>query len=383
MLMRTLGVGIAGIFACVALVSSQQAAPQSAAPGPPATWYKGSIHTHTSKSIDGESAPEVVAQWYRERKYDFLVLSDHNVLTEVEPVNAWLAAHPPAASAPQTATPRPFLLIPGEELSDGYSTAAVKPAAGERDLDSRQVHLGALGIGRLVEPKGGQSVFDTLQRDVDAVRSAGGVPVINHPNFTWSLTAEDLTRVRNARLFEIFNGHLQANNAGGGGRPGVEEMWDRALSAGTVLYGVATDDSHWFQRTGEPPVMTAPGRGWVYVRARDLSAASILEAMERGDFYASTGVVLAGYEVTAHTMTITVQPKSRSKYRVLFIGKGGRILEDVPVDPVIAARVGPLNPTVRPVVYTFRGNEGYVRAKVLDSNGLVAWMQPVMLTPAR
>jgi hypothetical protein len=35
--------------------------------------------------------------------------------------------------------------------------------------------------------------------------------------------------------------------------------------------------------------------------------------------------------------------------------------------------------------YTIRGDEGYVRARVLESNGRRAWIQPVMLaspTPA-
>ena len=29
--------------------------------------------------------------------------------------------------------------------------------------------------------------------------------------------------------------------------------------------------------------------------------------------------------------------------------------------------------------YTFAGDEGYVRAKVLESNGRVAWVQPVQV----
>ena len=33
--------------------------------------------------------------------------------------------------------------------------------------------------------------------------------------------------------------------------------------------------------------------------------------------------------------------------------------------------------TASPATYTFNGNEGYVRAKVIESNGAVAWIQPV------
>src|SRR5262245_35808890 len=45
-------------------------------------WYKGNTHTHTVNS-DGDSTPVEVVRWYREHDYNFLVLSDHNYLTEV------------------------------------------------------------------------------------------------------------------------------------------------------------------------------------------------------------------------------------------------------------------------------------------------------------
>ena len=62
-------------------------------------------------------------------------------------------------------------------------------------------------------------------------------------------------------------------------------------------------------------------------------------------------------------MTVTVKPHGTSKYRVQFIGKGGRILSEV---PDVSA------------TYTFTGDEAYVRARVLDSNGRIAWGQPVL-----
>ena len=46
-------------------------------------WYKGNTHTHTLNS-DGDSTPEDVVRWYREHEYNFLVLTDHNFLTNVE-----------------------------------------------------------------------------------------------------------------------------------------------------------------------------------------------------------------------------------------------------------------------------------------------------------
>ncbi len=48
---------------------------------PQPRWWKGNLHTHTLWS-DGDDFPEMVAEWYRTRGYNFLALSDHNVLSQ-------------------------------------------------------------------------------------------------------------------------------------------------------------------------------------------------------------------------------------------------------------------------------------------------------------
>src|SRR5882672_5912341 len=53
---------------------------------PAPRWWKGNLHTHTLWS-DGDDFPEMVVDWYKSRGYDFLALSDHNVLQEG---NWWL-----------------------------------------------------------------------------------------------------------------------------------------------------------------------------------------------------------------------------------------------------------------------------------------------------
>jgi hypothetical protein len=201
---------------------------------------------------------------------------------------------------------------------------------------------------------------------VDAIRGAGGVPHINHPNFRWSVTVDELRQVRNNKLFEIFNGHPQVNNIGGGGEPGLEEAWDTILSSGILLYGVAVDDAHVFKQPGNPNV-AGPGRGWIAVRAPRLEARALIDAIERGDFYASTGVELDDLQVSAQRVHVAVKPVAWSKYRVQFLGKGGSVLSES------------IEPTA---TYVPKGHEGYVRARVLESNGRTAWIQAVVI-PAR
>jgi hypothetical protein len=241
-----------------------------------------------------------------------------------------------------------FVVIPGEEVTDRFG--------------DKPIHVNGLNPDRQIAPQGGSSVADVLQRNVDAIRRAAGVPHVNHPNFGWAVTAEDLRGLRNVRLFEIYNGHPMVNNRGGGGAPGLEEMWDTILSGGTLLYGVAVDDAHTFKQPGNPAV-AGPGRGWIAVRAPQLDARALLDGLERGDFYASTGVELLDYQVTSEQMTIAVRKTTFAKYRIQFVGRNGAVLHEA-LDS--------------PATYRFTGGEGYVRGRVLESNGAMAWTQPVM-----
>ncbi|MGQ0543043.1 MAG: CehA/McbA family metallohydrolase [Blastocatellia bacterium] len=299
-------------------------------------WYKGNTHAHTLNS-DGDSSPEDVVKWYAQNGYNFLFITDHEFITPVEPLNKLFAK------------PGEFVVFPGQEVTDR--------------TNGKPHHINGLGISSVTMPKRGKTSLENLQLNVDGVRSLGGVPQINHPNFGWALTAVTISKTRNVMLFELFNGHPLVNNLGGGGSPGTEEIWDLVLSSGRLIYGLGTDDSHFFKRIGDKTAPT-PGQAWIMVRAAELTKKGILGALERGDFYASTGVELGDYHVNKKSMTIVIKQERSSKYRIQFIGRGGRMLSEA---------------TSSPATYNFRGNEMYVRAKIIESNGKMAWTQPVMI----
>jgi hypothetical protein len=319
--------------ALVLLAVSGATTPARQEPASTGNWYKGNTHTHTLNS-DGDSTPDEVVRWYREHRYAFVILTDHNFLTSVESLNALHGADDK------------FLVIKGEEVT---STFAKKP-----------VHVNGLNVSARVGPQAGSSLVDVLQRSVDAIRRASGIPHINHPNFGWALTRDDLQKVQNYRHLEIFNGHPLVNNLGGGGVPGMEEVWDALLSNGRTVFGLAVDDAHTFKDPGNPDV-AGPGRGWIVVRAPRLDVTSIMTAIDGGDFYASTGVELADYQASAKRIAVTVKATAVSKYRIQFIGKGGRLLKEA-LEPAAS--------------YEPRGDEGYVRVRVIESNGRMAWSQP-------
>ena len=301
-------------------------------------WFKGNTHTHTTAS-DGDSPPEVVAAWYKSRGYQFLVLSDHNVFTD------------PARLAGLVDST--FLLIGGEELT---SSVARRP-----------VHVNGLALTHLVAARNDSTLVGTIQGNVDAVREASGVPHINHPNFRWAFGVTELLQVRNDSLLEIHNGHPLVHNEGGDDAPGMEAVWDALLTAGKRIYGIAVDDAHHFQ--GEfARERSNPGRGWIAIAAPRLDAGLLMRNLERGLFYASSAVTLDSITVSASALSIKIRQESDFKYTTTFIGTGGRVL----------ARVGGLSPRFVLQPARERGLT-YVRARVDDSGGGKAWVQPVFV----
>jgi hypothetical protein len=398
-----------------------------ATPSPRLFWWKGNVHTHTFWS-DGDDYPEMVVDWYKRQGYHFLALSDHNILQQGE---KWVAVTTPkaletlrkyrqrfglewveqrtlqytqqvrlktlASFRSLFEEPERFLLIQSEEITDKFLKA--------------DLHLNATNLRDFIRPAGGTSVLDVIQRNVNAVLEQGrrtGQPMfphINHPNFSWAITAEDLMQVQGERFFEVYNGHPTVHNDGDARRPSTERLWDIALSFRLSrlglgpFYGLAVDDAHnyhWASRTN-----SNPGRGWVMVRAAELTPAALIAAMESGDFYASSGVRLREIWRSPRHLAVQIEPEPGVTYLTRFIGTRRNFdprsqsmalisLTDPPLSHRYSADIGVVLSEVPGLIasYVLRGDELYVRAKVISSKPKAnsttlheteaAWTQPLV-----
>jgi len=426
---------ILGTLAWHCLMVTALAAQQD--PAAPRYW-KGNLHTHSLWS-DGNDFPEMIALWYRQRGYHFLALSDHNILSRGEkwmPLTTiekrggptcfpkyqaampedWIEARDestgsdsPDGEEPDTTVrqirlktlaevrslveePGTFIMLKGEEISDS--------------VDRKPVHMNATNLQHYLPPLGGSTVREAIGNNLRAAQQQARdtnreiLVHVNHPNFGWAVTARDLAFVTEEKFFEIFNGHPSVNQLGDKQHLPIEKMWDvinayRLLELNAApIFGLGVDDSHHYHGRNS----SQPGRAWVMVKSPTLSADALLKAMNRGDFYASSGVTLDAVEFDRQNgrLSLKIEPEPGVSYQTHFIGTRKDLKQMHAANanpqspsPQYSEQIGitlktesGLNPS-----YQLSGDELYVRALVVSSkphpNPTVdnqmeqAWTQPV------
>ena len=86
--------------------------------------------------------------------------------------------------------------------------------------------------------------------------------------------------------------------------------------------------------------------------------------LKNGDFYMTIGVLLKDVIITENEYIIEIEQYNDRKYTTYFIGKDGKILQEV---------------YGTKAVYTFKGDELYVRARIFATSGEFACTQPFFL----
>jgi len=388
-------------------------------------WWKGNLHTHTFWS-DGNDFPEMVVQWYKDHGYHFLALSDHNVLSQGQ---RWIAVTDARRAAfDKYLTRFGDGWVETRQNDKGETEVRLKPLTEYRCLFeesgrflliqseeiSDKAHLNGIDLIEVIPPQGGATMAELLQNNIDAVHAQQAktgqamLVHVNHPNFQWALTAEDMIGLQGFRFFEVYNAHGYVNNEGDAQRASTERMWDILLArrlaelGSDIVYGVATDDAHNYHKFDTRAAN--PGQAWIVVRAAKLTPESIMDAMNAGDFYCSTGVTLKDVAFDGTTLTVAVDPEPGVHYTTQFIGTrrgydpASQAVTDAEGKEIRTTRryskdIGAVLAEVEGVLarYQFQGDEIYVRAKVVSSHKNdkshvpdeceSAWVQPVVVRP--
>ena len=425
----------AAAFACAAAMPGS-----SAAPAP--RFYRGMIHAHTCWS-DGRALPEQAVAAYRDAGYDFFAITDHNRIG-VDP-DRWIEVAPPkvgvwppkslepsvfeayraafpdaewrttadgktevrmrtfAETAARFNVPGRFLVMPGCEV-----TVATHDASGVR----RDIHMNYVGLDALVpraekayliEWAKDTTISKTIRETKDefgALAAAKGNPPslfwVNHPHWQYyDVLPQDIIDHPDIRFFEVCNtgGEWPAADTLPHDGLSNDRLWDvvnatRCQRGEPLLYGLATEDTHYYPGSGTSH-LSFIGDGWIGVRAEELTPAALFAAMERGDFYAASGIDFEDVRFDAETgaLSVAVPAKPGVAYTVNFITtKRGAPLEpvefvDVPSPtsaqnvprhiPVYSPQIGAVVKTVAfgkgeavRASYALAPDDLYVRARV-------------------
>jgi len=284
-------------------------------------WFKGNLHTHTTNS-DGEHSPQATVDLYAQAGYDFLALSDHRVLTD-----------------PSDLDGRGMVLVPAVEFDGGKASLG------------QSYHLLALGMRDEAQPLDAAGSQEAL----DQVRAQAELVFVAHPYWS-SLTPDDLTAIQGYDGIEVFN----TTCLRGIGRGASEPQWDDVLARGQLVMGIAVDDAHFHY-------WDAMG-GWVMLRAPQLDLASVLDALKRGQFYASSGPEIKALEFDGDTVHVECSPAANVGIIVPRPGRGWTTgyLRQCPEPQVFTEVDLPLD----------AAQGGIFRVEVTDEQGRRAWTNP-------
>lgn len=290
-------------------------------------WLKGNVHSHTTRT-DGTCPPEKQIADYCRMGYDFLAITDHNVIDSF-----------------QLAEDSDICMIPGWERDIRHAPD-----------NSSCIHV----VGLLGSDAQATSFFETRKLEVneipdqqliDSMHDAGQFTILAHP--LWSrMTPMDVLALNNYDAIEVFNTGCECLMHSGH----AEIYWDLLLQSGRRVLGIACDDTH-----GKTEKSDRFG-GWIMVRCEERTSSSILSAMRKGNYYLSQGPEIFdwGIDENGH---ISLSCSPCEQIHVITYPSRGKsfFASDKPLTGI---------------TYSLKGNEKYIRIECQDSKGHTAWTNP-------
>ena len=246
-------------------------------------YFKTGLHCHTHIS-DGTPSPEEMKAFYKAQGYQILSITDHNVIADHSAMNE-----------------EDFLLLTGVEYNIS-NISATRPW--DRWAETYHLNFIAKRPDNLWQPllptrndapaKPHLAKIDyqefprvySLENNNALIAEAnkrGFFVIYNHPN--WCVHSyPDYAGLEGLWGMEMFNNDCLPVTPQDGDN---SQIYADLSNLGKNVMPVAADDAH-----GEAKV----GGGWVMIGAEKLEYGSVIEAMEKGDLYASTGPEI--YELT-------------------------------------------------------------------------------------
>lgn len=311
-------------------------------------WYKGNLHSHTTKS-DGNFTPEEAVKEFKKQGYSFLCLSDHNLYTDYR----------------EKLGEEDFLILPGVEA------AAV--LFDENNICKKVHHMNGILGNRAMQEKAGKHYqhreavgpfvyygkwdgAKAASQMAEELHSRGCFVTYNHP--IWSRVDAEEFITEDFEILEIFNYNTQNESETGYDTT----YWDVMLRNGRHVLADASDDNH---NTGD---FDDAFGGYIVVKAKALTHDDIVDAILSGNYYSSSGPEINSWGIKDGKAYITCSASER----INFIADGY-----VGAGTSFVAKSD--NNLLQEAAFTLTGNENYIRAECRDLFGKKAWTNPIYI----
>ena len=291
------------------------------------TWLKGNIHSHTTRT-DGLCPPDQQIRDYLEHGYDFLAITDHNVV-----------------DSHQLGENMDICMIPGWERDIRHTPE-----------NTKCIHVvGLYSVNADEMPVHEERRYECNeiqnQQLVDEMVACKEFVVLAHPQ--WSrMTPSEVMDLSGFHAIEVFNtGCERLMHAGR-----ADLYWDLLLQSGRKVWGIACDDTH-----GKTARSDRFG-GWIMVKSTERTASRIIENLKDGRFYLSQGPQIEDWGIEDDKIYFKCSP-CKEIHIISYVTRGHSIYANK-------------GETLTEITYSLKGAEKYIRIECIDEDGNTAWTNP-------
>ncbi len=245
-----------------------------AAPAPLSTetrWYAGDFHVHSLESGDAQPALDEIAAFAKSRKLDFVMLSDHNTVSQLDFYDAVQKKHPT------------LLFLPGVEFTTYWG------------------HANGIGSTAYVDDKT-ELPGSSIAAAAKAFHDQGALFSINHPTLTLGDACIGCGWEHDLPVDQIDAVEIATGKFGVLTQSAVL-FWDDLCAKGRHLAALGGSDDH---KAGvdETPTQSPIGSPTTMVYAKALSVQAVIDAVKTG----RTVVKLFGPEDPMIELSSSVAP---------------------------------------------------------------------------
>ena len=268
--------------------------------------YKANLHCHSILS-DGRLSPEELVEAYRDKGYSVLAITDHEATYDHSHLSTQdfllLTGYEAYIRPTEQCRYNPFIpeihlnlfaKVPHNTTFICYNPHSCKYMPHEI-AETRQT----------AGPSGDRTYsVESINQFIRIAKENGYLVAYNHP--CWSMEAEeDILRYEGLFSLEIYNTGATMEN----GFESNMALFDKLNRKGKFIYCHGADDNH--NKHPFDDIMNDSFGAWTMILAKDLTYGSVIDALEKGNFYASTGPTIHRITMENRFVEVKCSPARR------------------------------------------------------------------------